>query len=76
MRSRKGTSLGGNASFERSTMKIGLPMLPVEVSKKIICKERKGKEREGKQVMHKKPQMCYISRIHGSGTACAISMKF
>jgi hypothetical protein len=39
----KGTSLGGNASFEPSTMEIGLPVWPVEVSKKIIWKGRKGK---------------------------------
>jgi hypothetical protein len=34
----KGTSLGGNASFEPSTIEIGLTVWPVEVGKKIIWK--------------------------------------
>jgi hypothetical protein len=41
--------LGENASFELLTMKIGSPVRPVEVSKKIIGEERKGKERKGKE---------------------------
>jgi hypothetical protein len=40
----------------------------VEVSKKIILKER--------EAMHKKSQKCYISRNHGGGTPGAISIKF
>jgi hypothetical protein len=74
MRPRKGTSLGGIASFEPSTMEIGSPVWPVEVSKKIIWKERKGLK--GLQAMHKKSQKCYISRSCGGWTPGAISMKF
>jgi hypothetical protein len=61
----------GNASFEPSTKEVGLPVRPVELSKKIIWKERKGK-----QAMHRKSQKCYISRSHEGGTPGAISMKF
>jgi hypothetical protein len=41
-------------------------------------KGKKGKERKGKkrEAMHKKSQQCYVSRIHGSGTPGATSMKF
>jgi hypothetical protein len=71
MRPQKDTSLSGNASFEPSTMEIGLPVWPVEMSKKIIWKEG-----DKRKAMHKKSQKCYSSRSCGGGTPGAISMKF
>ena len=62
-----------NALFKPSTIVIRLPVCPVEVSKKIIGKERKGK---GRKAIHKKSQKCYISRDRGGETPGAISMKF
>ena len=69
----KGTSLGENTSFEPSTMEIGSSVRPVEVSKKIIWKERKGKERKA---MHKKSQKCYISRSCSGEAPEATMIKF
>ena len=54
-------------------MVIGSPVRPVEVSKKIIGKERKGKGRKAK---HKKSQKWYISRSRRDGTPEAISLLF
>jgi hypothetical protein len=80
MRPEKGTSLGGNASFEPSTMEIGFTRLTCggEQENNMTGKERKEKERKGleREAMHKKSQKCYISRSCGGGTPSAISMKF
>ena len=45
--------MGQTASFKPKITKIGPPVWPVEVSKKIIGKERKGKGRKGIQKSHK-----------------------
>jgi hypothetical protein len=45
----KGSSLGRNASFKPSTIIFRQSVRPVQVSKKIIGKERKGKGRKGKE---------------------------
>ena len=42
--------MGQTASFKPKITKIGPPVWPVEVSKKIIGKEREGKERHTKKV--------------------------
>jgi hypothetical protein len=62
--------LGENALFEPSTIEIGSPIRPVEVSKNIIGKERKA--------IHQKSQKLYVSRFRGGGggTPGAIVMKF
>jgi hypothetical protein len=71
VRPKIGTSLDGNASFEPLTMEISSPVRPVEVSKKIIRKERKRKKRK---TMHKMSQKCYISRSQRVRAPGKISM--
>jgi hypothetical protein len=57
----RSTSLGGNASFEPSTMK---------------GKEKKRKEGKEREALCKKSQKCYISRSRGDETPGAISIEF
>ena len=59
--------MGQTNSFKPKITKIGSPVWPVEVSKKIIGKERKGQGRKGKgrKGIQKKSQECYISRMRG-----------